>query len=327
MPIIDQSESMGEALRQIQQELDVDILFEPFCAMLSEKMPPDKIHVIPYDHYSRNYRNDIISVPFELIHEDDRFLVVANEDWMQMFTSRSSLLDYLPEVFYVEPDNTKEFFDENRRKRSAQETEQYRKQVKTKIQSAKRFFRPLEVVFNQVRIRKEVAEIASLENFDTLLETLWGAYEIKNLKWRRFVRTLHLVRHVVGDLEKTEALIEYVLDTPVSLSMSIEESFEIEESEKRSLMGTENILGLNVIFGNTIFDYLEVCTLKIMDISTKAFSNYFSEHSEDQKILEAIINHYFPLNVEVRLDFSIRQDKDVESESELPVLGYSSKLG
>jgi hypothetical protein len=323
----DLKESMENSLRTIQQELGVDFLFEPFCAIVSDHVPKGEIHVIPHDHYSRNYRNDIIPAPYELTHKKDQFVVIVGEQWIQLFTSRSSLLDYLPEIFYVEPDNTKEFFDENQRKRSHQEKEQYREEVKAKIRSAKRFFRPLEVIFNQVRIERELAEISALENFDALFESLWNRYPIKTKHWRRFVRTLHLVRHVVGDLDKTAALIEYVLDTPVTLSLSIEESFEIEESDKKMLMGADNILGYNVIFGNTIFDYLEICTLKLDRISKGRFNNYFSEHSEDRKLLDAIINHYFPLNVEVRLDFSISHEKDIENEERIPVLGYSSTLG
>ena len=101
---------------------------------------------------------------------------------------------------------------------------------------------------------------------------------------------MHLIPHILGDEVKTKALIEYVIDKPVSLSFSIEESFEISEKEKSELVGDKKIMGLNMTLGNTIYDYLEVCILKIQNLTSTEFLEYFDEKSESKKLINEMLN-------------------------------------
>ena len=162
------------------------------------------------------------------------------------------------------------------------------------------------------------------------LALFWRKFNITNDSWKRFVRTLHLVTFIVGDKEKTNALIEYVLETNVSLRFEVEECYEMSDDQKKSLMGEDRVVGFNVNVGNVVYDYLEVCTLMLEDLSTAEFFEYFDEASEERKLLDEIIKFYFPLNMDVRLDFSIDPFKGISNENEsvaVPVLGFSSKLG
>jgi len=136
-----------------------------------------------------------------------------------------------------------------------------------------------------------------------------------------------LTSFVIGDKEKTIALIEYVLGTTVSLSFDVEECVVVSSEEIKALTGNTPLLGFNVNIGNTIYDYLDIVTLTVKDLSREAFSSYYDKTSDDRKLLEEIINYYFPLNVEVQLNFSIKSTPAAQNKkTSLGVLGYSSKL-
>ncbi len=322
--------AMDEFLRMIIEKQGTDILFECFAGLVarSEDLDSNNIHVIPKENYRRSHKNDIIQAPREDKYVPEHYVQNSDFGYLTMFTSRSSILDYLPEDFYTEADNKLELKDESGRKRSKEEIKLIRERRKKELESALRFFRPLEVEYNKVRIQRELHEIEQLENFDGVLEAFWQEFPIADDRWRRFVRTLHLASHVVGDIEKTKSMIEYVLETPVQIKWEVEASCKMSEEEQKSLTGEKVVLGFNVNLGSTVYDYLETCVLKIEDLSTSEFFGYFDEQSENRQLLNEIIKHYFPLNVDVRLDFSINPKKGkTDGEEAVMVLGYSSTLG
>ncbi len=317
-------------LRTIIERLNTDVLFECFAALLvrSTNIDPDDIHVIPKENEKRNYKNDIIPIRPEDEYDVEKYFEENKRGLHIMYTSRSAILDYLPEDFYSEPDNTDEFINERGEKRKKEDVEKYREQVKAALKSAQRFFTPLEVEYNKVRIHRALNEIEQLENYDVALKYFWKHFELSNEKWKRFIRTLHLTPFIIGDKEKTKALIEFVLGTKISMLFDIEESCEMTDDQHKELTGETKILGFNVNIGNTIYDYQEVCTLRIEGISKEEFFEYFDEDKDNKKLLNEIIKYYFPLNLDVRLDFSIQQKERKKGElAEVPILGYSSKLG
>ena len=323
-------ESNNQLLKTIIEKQGIDILFECFAGLLAKsgQVGSSDFHVIPEESHRRSYKNDILLAPREDKFDPELYIENKEEGFLAIYTSRSSILDYLPEDFYTEVDNSQERSNEAGKERSKEEIKQYREQVKKEQESAKQFFRPLEVEFNKVRIEREIQEIVRLENFDQTLEIFWNQYAITDDRWRRFVRTLHLASYVVGDLEKTKSLIEYVLNTSVHIDLTVDECCQMTKEEQASLTGEKTVLGFNVNLGGTVYDFMEVCMLRIEDLSMSEFFDYFDEQSNDRKLLNAIINHYFPLHVEVRLDFTIDAKKKEEGE-EGPdmVLGYSSTLG
>lgn len=314
-------------LRMIIERLNVDILFECFAGLLirSGRLDPDQVHVIPKENENRNFKNDIIPIAPEDRFEKEKYFEENERGLYIMYTSRSAILDYLPEDFYSEPDTTDEFYNEKGEKRIREDIEKYRDKAKAELESAKRFFRPLEVEYNKVRIERELNELEQLENFDSALIEFWKIFKIKNNKWRRFVRTLHLVPFIIGDKVKTKALIEFVLDAEIELDFDIEAFCEMTPEQQSVMTGTTKTLGFNVSIGNRVYDYQEVCTLRIKDISTEEFKEYFKENTDDHKLLNEIMKFYFPLNLEVKLDFSIKQKEN--EPAEVPIVGYSSKLG
>jgi len=317
-------------LRTLVEKVDIDILFECFAGILarSGSFDAESIHVIHKENHKRNYENDIVPASYKGPFEPERYFEENERELLIIHTSRSSILNYLPEDFYSEPDNTGEFVDESGKKRAKEDIEKYRANALEQLKSAQRFFRPLEVEYNKIRIKRELDELDKIENFDSILQAFWGTFKISNDKWRRFIRTLHLVSFTMGDKVKTKALIEFVLGTSIDLSFTVEECCEISNRQRKSLIGESRVLGYNVVIGNLVYDYLDICTFTVKDLSVSEFYEFFDENAEDRKLLNEMIKYYFPLNVEVRLDFSINPKKgNNEGELAIPVLGYSSKLG
>ena len=322
--------SAGEQLiKSIQEGQGTDILFECLAGLLAhnEKESGKDIHVIPRENFRRNYKFDIIPAPREDQFDQLRFFDEAYPAFLTLYTSRTSILDHLPENLYSDPDNSMELVDENGNQRQPEDLEKYRKEKQERLESAHRFFRPLEIAYNQLRIHRELNEVKNLENYDELLSCFWGKYKPQNERWKRFIRTLHLTPGIIGDPDKTKALLEYVLDKPVSLHFWTEDYYTIEKEEQETLSEQKPVLGFNLRLGNLVYDYQEKCTLTIRQISTEQFFRYFDENSDDRKLLEEILKYYFPLNIDVVLDFSIKQEPPTDAGAAIPVLGYSSKLG
>lgn len=334
-------------LRVLIEELNTDILFECFAGLLcrSKSIESNQIHVIPSENHRRSYSNDISLAPStefdELDHrglpKESKYLEEIENGVLTIYTSRTAILDYLPEAFYTQVGNADEISSDDDKLSPEQKTQNQRDKLKAELKSANRFFKPLEIEYNKVRIQKELEELNNLENLDKMFDTFWGVFNISNDRWKRFVRTIHLIPYIIGDKNKTKALITYVLGTPVSLTFDIEESCTMNKQLRSSLTGTDLVLGYNISLGNTVYDYLETCTLKIEELSDEQFYEYFDENSKDRKLLNEILKYYFPLNLELKLDYSIKQNEEIIASSEqfetdehklfpIPVVGFSSIL-
>lgn len=317
-------------LRFIMETQGIDILFECFVGLLvhSGQADADHFQVIPRENNRRNYKNDIVSSPREHVRFDpERYLTEDGRGGYFIYTSRSSILDYLPEDLYIEPDNTQELSNAQGRPRSPSEREAYRAQRREQLESASRFFKPLEVACNRVRIERELSELSGLEDHDPSLQAFWSYYPAEQPRWKRFIRTLHLCPYFIGDLDKTRAMIRYVLDKEVSLEFSTEASCSMSPAQREELYGRDTVLGYNVMVGSDVYDYLEICTLTIEGVTRSEFYQFIDEESDSRRLLEEIIKHYFPLHVDVRLDYALSKASSTEEgEENSMVLGYSSVL-
>ena len=321
------SDQVHEKLvRQICEDLDLDLLFESMAQLLiNPEHTIDQLQVIPIDHHHRNYRNDVAPAPKEYPDEPLRYLRSTEDGFVQMHTSRPSILDYLPEDFYAEPDNPVEPLDELGNKRSNRDLERHRQEQKVRQKSAQQFFLPIEIACNRVRLEREQEEVALLENHDRLLAAVWEDAGDGSIAWTRFMRTRHLISSVMGDLKKTQALIAYVLGMSVELSLSQDACTKQNPEEILAVSKTPQTLGYNMRLGNEVYDYLPICTVRLKDLSTQDFYHYYTD-SLGQDLLQTLVKHYFPIDVEVTFDFEINTALDPAHDC-LPVLGFSTSLG
>ncbi len=312
-------------VRQCFEELSIDLSFETLTWLLIDQDTPlDQVQVIPYANHQRNYRNDVTEAPKEFAEEASQFLRMTIDGFIHMFTSRPAILDYLPEDFYAEPDNSHELVDELGQSRPKRDIERHREEQKERQESARLFFRPIEVACNRVRLEREQEEVASIQNMDKLLHSIWGKEDLGSAAWVKFIRSHHLISYIIGDLDRTEALITYVLGTPVKLQLSQEPSTVHTREDILSISQAGPTLGYNMRLGNTVYDYEQRCSVSLKALTTKEFYFYYTEES-GQDLLITIARHYFPMDVVVEFDFEINTDKDPEGMY-LPVLGFSTYL-
>ncbi len=323
-------------LRSYLERLNTDVLFECFAGLMwkNESLGDKEIHVIPIENFKRNFRNDIVPAEMDPAADNqvEHYFDEIGEEFIVMYTSRQAILDYLPEDLFSDPVDSIELPEDYDLEKSEKAIKNHRNKAKKELESAQRFFRPLEIEYNKLRIQRELDEVDQLEDLDPTLKLFWNEYPVADDRWKRFVRTLHLVTYIIGDPEKTKALIEYVLELPVSLSFETREYTVLSKKEQERLFGEQKIMGFNVLIGSTVYDYQEICVLKLALSSNDEFFRFFDETSTEKQLLNEIIKNYFPLNTEIKLDFTINPKKDkttddAEEKFVAPVLGYSSRLG
>lgn len=321
----DLQSSIRASLLNIHGRLESDILAECFAEMLisSGHFSEEQIHLLPKDQFKRNYSNDItrIELDEDLItkEESDKY---ETEQLLKISTSRSSILDNLPETFYIDP------FEEEAENAYQQEDQILQKRARQQkiLDSANRFFKPLEVAYNRVRIRREREEVKLLEKYDDLLREFWKNISDATPAWDRFLRSLHLVSYVVGNKAQTKALIEFVLEKPVELSEHIEDQVELPK-ELKSGLGDIG-LGYNFNVGNVIPSYIRIITLRICNLNPEEFQKYYDEQSSEGRLLQELAKYYFPLDVDIKFDYRINPENEAFSfgKGDNAILGFSSKI-
>ena len=244
-------------LETIAIKLETDILFECFAGLLvnGKVFEEDDIHVLPASNFKRNYRNDITEIEKQ---------ETAEERLIKLISSRNSILNYLPESFYVNPDDDQGAGKETSKYKKTEKRETSRKAFQKKLDSARNFFKPLEVEYNKVRIRRELDEVSLLEDYNPLLRELWKGFPVNTAAERRFVSTLHLLPYVVGNKTKTQSLIEYVLAKKVTLEFDVREKTTLP-TELQPTLG-QCALGYNTSVGGDIYEYALVCTFTVLSL-------------------------------------------------------------
>ncbi len=311
--------------RNIIEFQSVDISFESFLSILCHSSIDcaNSFHVIPNEFHNRNFRNDIVKAPEETSYGKDQYFIGSIDSFVQLYTSRTSILGHLPEFFYAEADNSSEYVDLDGNRRSPSEREEYRRQRSERMKDARTFFIPLEILFNRFRIHKGIKELIFSKNSDTFLGHLWGKTFCSDSRWIRYIRTRHLVTEIIGNLEKTETLISYVLDLPIQLTIQNNTSFQCSTDKILDINGGQRILGHSVFLGDIIYDYHETCELRIQLRSQDIFMDYFLKEGKGYQLLAEIIDHYFPIDILVEKKLEIRADATTEGT---PILGYSTRL-
>jgi len=335
---------LQKLLDTISIKLETDILFECFAGMVadSEAYEENEIHILPTHNFRRNYRNDIIKLKHLLIEDEKNDY--EEERILNIETSRTGILDYLPEAFFEQkPFKLKDESIEKWQKR----LDDYWKKLPEKTESAQRFFRPLEIEYNKIRIRRERSEINLLRDNNPLLEKIWRQFPIDTLPQRRFVSTLHLLTYVVGNEYKTKYLIEYVLGKKITLEFGVREKTELPGDLKPTIGSKGMALGFSSNIGSDIYEYAQTCTFTVMDLQKREFFEYQDAETVPGKLLATLEKYYFPLDVEVNFNFQIstapqRKTRPDGTAYEVPIdqfylnddsksgegcLGFSTRLG
>jgi len=336
--------NLKSLLDTISIKLETDILVECFAGMVadSDAYEENEIHILPTNNFRRNYRNDITELK-QLLVEDEKN-DYEEERILNIHTSRTGILDYLPEAFFEQkPFKLKNETIEQWQRR----LDDYWKKLPEKTESAQRFFRPLEIEYNKIRIRRERNEVDLLRDNNPLLVKIWKEFATDTLTQKRFVSTLHLLTYVVGDEYKTKYLIEYVLGKKITLEFGVREKTELPNDLKPTIGSKGMALGFSSNIGSDIYEYAQTCTFTVMDLGKREFFEYQDAETVPGKLLTTIEKYYFPLDVEVNFSFKIstapqRKTRTDGTVYEVPIdqfylnddpksgegcLGFSTRLG
>ncbi len=218
-------------------------------------------------------------------------------------TSRKRVLDYLPEAFFEQaPRKLKSETETDWNKRF----NQYWETFNQKVEGAVKFFRPIEVEYNKIRLKREYAELDLLKNKNPLLEKVWKRFPINTLAQKRFVSTLHLTSYIVGNKNSTHIFIEYILNKPINLTYNIREKTRLPDNSQPKIGMCS--LGFSSIAGSEIYEYAPFCTLTVHNLNKQEFFEFQDETSIAGQLMNNIEKYYFPLDIEVEFDYKISTD-------------------
>jgi len=300
----------------IIQKLATDVLAEEFAAMLINDniVEEDDLHLLPSDVNARNFKNDITyfkNIPDE--NYENRYLEIG--------LSRLNILNALPESFFVEYDNSDA--------KTQEEKQRKRDDFNEKLSSAKKFFRPVEIEYNKTRIKKALNEQILVSNSSNLLYSFWGEQKIGSQEEQRVLKTMHILPYVIGNKEKTEKLINYVLEKNTQISYYTIPISNLDKEEQVKL--GEWHLAINTYLNNQVYSYERFCNVTISNIENEEFHLYYKRTKKHGIILNKIAKFYFPIDVNVEYKFKINYETSFFKLGEVyengnGILGYSTRI-
>jgi len=180
--------------------LKTDLLAEVLAATIVDDeivAREEDVFFLPSKKYNRTFENDIMRLrKLEDEDGDDRYIEIE--------TSRNSIINGLPESFYLEYTN--------KEAKTEDEKNELRDAFQATLQAAHNYFKPIELLYNQTRISRELKELSLNKNNSHLLYSFWGERHLGSEEEKRFLKTMHLLPYVVGNTYRTEQLINYVLE-------------------------------------------------------------------------------------------------------------------
>lgn len=297
--------------------LKTDILAEVLAATIVDDgivNRQDDVFFLPSKKNNRTFENDIINLrKLEDEEGEDRYIEIE--------TSRSSIINGLPESFYIEYTS--------KEAKTEEERNQQRDAFQATLQAAQSYFKPIELLYNQSRINLELKELTLNKNNSQLLYNFWGERHLGSEEEKRFLKTMHLLPYVVGNTKRTQQLINYVLEKKSNITIEVKPLSKLPKESEPSLGNMH--LGFNTYINNSAYTYQKIAKVHIHDISNTEFHLYYKHSQIHGIILDRIEKYYFPLDVKIQYEFYIDENTsffklDEKYENGNGILGYSTKI-
>jgi len=298
-------------------ELKTDILAEVLAAKIinsSIVALEEDVFFLPSKKNNRTFENDVMYLkPLEDENGDDRYI--------EMGTSRNCIINGLPEAFYLD--------HSNKEAKSEAEKMELRNAFKATLQAAQNYFKPIELLYNQTRINRELKELKLTKNNSNLLYNFWGEVRLGSEEEKRFFKTMHLLPYVVGNTYRTEQLINYVLEKKSNITIGVKPKGDIKKEDQPKLGSMH--LGVNTYINNCSYTYQKTAQVHIYNITNEEFHLYYKRSQIHGIILNKIEKFYFPLDVIIQYKFYIKTETsffklDEVYENGNGILGYSTKI-
>lgn len=274
----------------------------------------EEIMVSYQGQFSRAYRSDLLGVTIQ----DDNY---DKQQYLNILLSRDSIYDSLPEG-YVHSLN------ENNADKSVIQMIREHKHQKRQEAEARNFFSPFENEIFHYRTNIEKVERDFLYKLNgskplDFFYDFWGLSPIyPPILVSKFIQLLPYAYKIVGDIGLACRCLSNILEEKVSYETTTSKEYS-DEGEQIKL--GENRLGVDFISGKDYMDYSLNLSLQIGPISNNPF-HLFVNDGKIKIFIDCFCEHFFPMEVEVKINLILNKETEEFNFSKQPVLGYTTRI-
>lgn len=307
--------SLEELVYEIES-ISYDIRAEVITNELLESnaIVQDEITISNHGQFSRAYRNDILGA----VIQDDNY---DKQEYLNIQLSRDSIYDALPEGFVHS-------LSENNADKSVKQMIREHKHQKKQEAEARNFFKPFENEIFHYRTKIESVERDFLYKLNgskplDFFYDFWGLPHIyPAVLVSKFIQLLPYAYKIVGDIDLACRCLASIIEEKVNYKTTTSKEYSDEGEQIR--LG-DNRLGVDFITGKDYMDYSMNLTLEIGPIANKPFDDYVN-NGEIKKFIDCFCEHFFPMEVEVKIVLLMNKETEEFNFSKKPVLGYTTRI-
>jgi hypothetical protein len=303
---------LAEEIENISDDIRAEVVANEL--LQSGTVFHDEITISNQGQFSRAYRSDILGAAVS----DDNY---DRKEFLNILLSRDSIYDSLPEGFIHS-------LKENNADKSVKQMIREHKHQKKQENEARNFFAPFENEIFNYKTKIEGVERDFLYKLNAskpldFFYDFWGLPRVyPAVLVSKFIQLLPYAYKIVGDIDLACRCLSSIIEEKVhyETTTSKEHSDEVEQIR----LG-ENRLGVDFISGKNYMDYSMNLTIEIGPIINKPFYKYINEG--DIKIfIDCFCEHFFPMEVEVKIMVLINQETEEFNFNKQPVLGYTTRI-
>ena len=309
------NKSLTDLVQEIENISD-DIRAEVVANELLESgtVFQDELTISNQGQFSRAYRSDILGAAVS----DDNY---DRKEYLNMLLSRDSIYDSLPEGFIHS-------LKENNADKSVKQMIREHKHQKKQENEARNFFAPFENEIFHYKTKIEGVERDFLYKLNAgkplgFFYDFWGLPRIyPAVLVSKFIQLLPYAYKIVGDIDLACRCLSSIIEEKVHYTTTTSKEHSDESEQVR--LG-ENRLGVDFISGKNYMDYSMNLTIEIGPIINKPLYQYINEG--DIKIfIDCFCEHFFPMEVEVKIMVLINPETEEFNFNKQPVLGYTTRI-
>ena len=266
--------------------------------MIELGIPPDRIVILMLGAMKRSLRRDVQSI-------EEESSVYDRAEYVVIKTPKEGFYDMLPEGLFHHPTAHKSAA-------TVKEVGKAIKRRKGEEQEARRFFIPFEAAINHLRTQMAFYEnrLDKRSQYDELVNVFTARWEIfEQLDAQQSNLFLHLIpilHHLRDNHPVVETIMEMMLRLPVKVRLRSQQPFRPAEPIL-SVMG-DSVLGVNLTTGNEVYDEgVDEILVKIGPVSGEVFQQ-FMPRGQKEKLLEALIDHFLPVHLDVVTEFELQNE-------------------
>lgn len=231
------------------------------------------------------------------------------------------MYDALPEGFVHS-------LKENNADKSVQQMISEHKHQKRQEAEARNFFAPFENEIFHYKTKIEGVERDFLHKLNAsrpleFFYDFWGlSHTYPAVLVSKFIQLLPYAYKIVGDIDMACRCLSNIIEEKVRFETTT--SKELSAEGQQITLG-ENRLGVDFISGKEYMDYSMNLTLEIGPIVNKPFYNYINE-GEIKIFIDCFCEHFFPMEVEVKIVLLINHEIEEFNFNKQPVLGFTTRI-